>query len=62
MPKHCVVCNLPEAQMCEMCAGEPSLTKYLMLNVEIPEPAVAIAEVQPDTRINIGSGEDVCLA
>ena len=62
MAKRCVVCDLPEGQTCEMCEGNHMLMSHMYQEM-LPDPA----DLEPacrlvDTRINIGSGEDVCLA
>lgn len=59
MAKHCVVCNLPEGQTCEMCSGSESLMSYMYQEL-LPEPEPEARCVE--AKVNIGSGEDVCLA
>lgn len=61
MAKHCVVCDLKYPKQCEMCEGSNMLLDY-MYQPKIVEAKCRPVEPEPDTRINISSGEDVCLA
>lgn len=52
----CPVCDLPAGQACELCAESTSMFIRWLAK---PEPACA---PQQQEKINIASGEDVCLA
>lgn len=55
----CPVCEAPANAPCEMCAQ--SYTMFL--NMLIPGPVKPEPEMMdaPESKVNIGSGEDVCL-
>lgn len=59
MAKQCVVCNLPYPKQCDMCSGSPSLMDYMYHEKTEPEAMCVPVECK---KIDIGSGEDVCLA
>jgi hypothetical protein len=61
MVKKCVVCDLAYPTQCEMCKGSQSLLDVMFVDMA-PIHEAKCVEQPVDKRINIGSGEDVCLA